>query len=319
MREQILKELLQNRDNFISGSQLARRLGISRVAVWKHIEALKEEGYEITGVSGRGYQLNDKGVIIPEVIKASLGGQLIGREIVYYPQLDSSSEALKRSLKDKVIEEGTVYVAGKQDQGKGRRGRRWESPAGGLWFSFLLRPDLAVSQIALLSLTFAVALAKSLTNLGPVYIKWPNDIYYRDKKIAGILLEISGEIDSADYLIVGIGLNLNIKQADFPEPVAPGATSLMEEGGKKIAANDMLIALLQELNRYYQQFLQTGFAGIRIEFKSLCMHLGKEIEVVQGPKRIHGINSDIGEMGNLIIESQDGQLSISTGDVRVVN
>lgn len=319
MREQILKELLQNRDNFISGSQLARRLGISRVAVWKHIEALKEEGYEITGVSGRGYQLNDKGVIIPEVIKASLGGQLIGREIVYYPQLDSSSEALKRSLKDKVIEEGTVYVAGKQDQGKGRRGRRWESPAGGLWFSFLLRPDLAVSQIALLSLTFAVALAKSLKNLGPVYIKWPNDIYYRDKKIAGILLEISGEIDSADYLIVGIGLNLNIKQADFPEPVAPGATSLMEEGGKKIAANDMLIALLQELNRYYQQFLQTGFAGIRIEFKSLCMHLGKEIEVVQGPKRIHGINSDIGEMGNLIIESQDGQLSISTGDVRVVN
>lgn len=319
MREQILKELLQNRDNFISGSQLARRLGISRVAVWKHIEALKEEGYEITGVSGRGYQLNDKGVIIPEVIKASLGGQLIGREIVYYPQLDSSSEALKRSLKDKVIEEGTVYVAGKQDQGKGRRGRRWESPAGGLWFSFLLRPNLAVSQIALLSLTFAVALAKSLKNLGPVYIKWPNDIYYRDKKIAGILLEMSGEIDSTDYLIVGIGLNLNIKQADFPEPVAPGATSLMEEGGKKIAANDMLIALLQELNRYYQQFLQTGFAGIRIEFKSLCMHLEKEIEVVQGPKRIHGINSDIGEMGNLIIESQDGQLSISTGDVRVVN
>jgi len=319
MRQKILKELLENRDIYISGSELAGRLGISRVAVWKHIEALKAEGYEINGVSGKGYRLNDKGAIMPETVKAGLAGQLIGREILYYPRLDSSSEALKRSLKDQAIEEGTVYVAGKQEQGKGRRGRRWESPAGGLWFSFLLHPDLAMSQIALLSLTFAVALARSLDNLGPVCIKWPNDVYYRDKKIAGILLEMSGEIDSADYLIVGIGLNLNIKQGDFPGRVALDATSLMEEGGKAIAANDMLISVLKELNRYYREFLHSGFAGIRLEFKSLCMHLGKEIEVIQGPKKIHGINSDIDEMGNLIIENQGGRTRISTGDVRVVN
>lgn len=320
MRQKILRELIRNRDKFISGSDLAEHLGISRVAVWKHIEALKEEGYEITGVSGKGYQLNDKGVIIPATVKAGLTGQLIGREILYYPRLDSSSEALKRSIRDNAVEEGTVYVAGKQERGKGRRGRRWESPAGGLWFSFLLRPDLPVSQIALLSLTFAVALARGLSNYGePVDIKWPNDIYCRGKKIAGILLEMSGEVDSADYLIVGIGINLNINPEDFPRPITTDVTSLLAEGGKVIAANDMLIAVLKELNRYYHEFLQSGFAGIRIEFKSLCMHLGKEIEAMQGLKSVQGINSDIDEMGNLIIENQDGRIRISTGDVRVVN
>ena len=319
MRQKILKELIENHDHYISGSELAGRLGISRVAVWKHIEALKEEGYGITGVSGKGYRFSDIGVIMPEMVKASLAGQVIGREIIYYPRLDSSNEALKRNLQNQAIEEGTVYVAGKQEQGKGRRGRRWESPTGGLWFSFLLCPNLAMSQTALLSLTFAVALARSLENLGPVYIKWPNDIYYRDKKIAGILLEMSGEIDLADYLIVGIGLNLNTQKRDFPGAVALDATSLLEEGGEVIAANDMLIAVLKKLNQYYCEFLHSGFAGIRLEFKSLCMHLGKEIEVIQGARKIRGLNSDIGEMGNLIIESPDGQLSISTGDVRVVN
>ncbi|MGI5911988.1 MAG: biotin--[acetyl-CoA-carboxylase] ligase [Syntrophomonadaceae bacterium] len=320
MRQKILRELVKNRDTFISGSELASYLGISRVAVWKHIEALKEEGYEIIGVSGKGYHLDNVGVILADDIKTSLKGQLIGQEIIYYPRLDSSSEALKRHLKQRKIEEGTVYVAGKQDKGKGRRGRLWESPFGGLWFSFILYPNLPMFQMALLSLTFAVALTRSLQPyLGAVCIKWPNDVYCNGKKIAGILLEVSGEVDRAEYLITGIGINLNLKHKDLPNHIASTATSLLEEGGQMIAHNDMLINVLSYLNNYYFKFLHYGFTFFRTEFKSLCLHLGKEIEVSKGQQFIKGINSDIDEMGNLIITNEHGQVSISTGDVRVIN
>lgn len=319
MRQKILKELVQNQGSFTSGNQLAESLGISRVAVWKHIEALKEEGYDITGVSGRGYQLENSGIIIPEEIRASLPQQLIGSQIYYYPRLDSTNEALKRSIKDHPPE-GTVYVAGKQETGKGRRGRKWESPPGGLWFSFLLRPILPLPQTALLSLVFAVSLAKSLdVFLGSLcQIKWPNDIYCQGKKIAGILLEMSGEIDNADYLIVGIGINVNVRTNDLPVAISANSTSLLEVSGHEIDANEVLLTVLKDLDSYYHEFLENGFWGIRSEFKSRCLHLGKVIEITRGQDIIRGINSDIDEMGNLIVKCQDDLIRISTGDVKVL-
>jgi BirA family biotin operon repressor/biotin-[acetyl-CoA-carboxylase] ligase len=319
VRQKILRELIENRDSFISGSQLAESLGISRVAIWKHIEALKEEGYDITGVSGRGYRLNDKGVIIPDKIRAGLPQQLIGSHIYYYPRLDSTNEALKRSLKD-YPPEGTVYVAGKQEGGKGRRGRKWESPPGGLWFSFLLRPNLPLPQIALLSLVFAVSLAKSLDVFAglPCQIKWPNDIYCQGKKIIGILLEMSGEIDKADNLIVGIGINVNVRSSDLPAAIGAKSTSLLEVYGRETAADKVLITVLKDLDSYYQEFLNHGFSSIRLEFKSRCLHLGKAIETTRGSDIIRGINTDIDDMGNLIVQCQDNLVRISTGDVKVL-
>jgi len=320
MRKKILKELVTNQDEFISGNELARRLGISRVAVWKHIEALKEEGYDIIGVSGKGYYLDKTmGVIIPEDVEISLKGQLIGSKVVYYPHLDSTSEALKRSLKENLVQEGTVLIAGSQNRGKGRRGRTWESPPGGLWFSFLLLPKLPVAQIALLSLTFAVALARSLESYLPVGIKWPNDVYYQNKKIAGLLLEMSGEIDRADYLIVGIGINVNIKREQLSNQISALATSILEESGQVIPLNDLLKTVLVFINQYYRNFLQTGFTTIRKEFKSFCIHLDKEIAIFNGKQVIRGINTDIDEMGNLILTNSDGSIRITSGDVRVVN
>jgi BirA family biotin operon repressor/biotin-[acetyl-CoA-carboxylase] ligase len=321
MRQKILQALFDNQDGFVSGGELAERLGISRVAVWKHIEALKAEGYDITGVSGRGYQLSGSGLIIPDAVKANLTTQVVGSQIYYYPSLDSSSEALKRSLRDNGVQEGSVYVAGQQEQGKGRRGRKWESPSGGLWFSFLLKPSIPLPRIALLSLVFAVALAQSLDSfLGPVcQIKWPNDVYCHGNKIAGILLEMSGEVDRADYLIVGIGINLNIRKVDFPEAIGVNSTSLLEEAGREIAATDVLIEVLNTLDKYYHEFLKNGFSDIQAQFKSRCLHLGKEIEMVQGQKLIRGLNIDIDDMGNLVVRCPDGLLRISTGDVRVLN
>ncbi len=319
MRQKILKELVENRDSFISGSQLAESLGISRVAIWKHIEYLKKEGYDITGVSGRGYQLNNSGIIIPDEIMASLPQQLIGKQIYYYPRLDSTNEALKRSINDHPPQ-GTVYVAGKQEAGKGRRGRKWESPPGGLWFSFLLHPTLPLPQTALLSLVFAVSLVKSLNVFSgsSCHIKWPNDIYCQGKKIAGILLEMSGEIDNADYLVVGIGINVNVRTSDLPVAIGANSTSLLEVHGRKIAADEVLITVLKDLNSYYQEFLKSGFSSIRLEFKSRCLHLGKVVETTRGSDIIRGINTDIDEMGNLIVKCQDNLVRISTGDVKVL-
>ena len=320
MRQKILKELVKNRDNFASGSQLAESLGISRVAVWKHIEALKKEGYDISGVSGRGYQLNDNGVIIPDEIRIGLSQQLIGSEIHYYPRLDSTNEALKRSIKE-CPPEGMVYVAGKQEGGKGRRGRKWESPPGGLWFSFLLRPTLPLPQTALLSLVFAVSLVKSLDVFSglPCQIKWPNDVFCQGKKIAGILLEISGEIDNADYLIVGIGINVNVRINDLPAAIGANSTSLLEVSGRVIAADEVLKTVLKDLDSYYHGFLKNGFWAIRLEFKSRCLHLGKAIEITRGRDIVRGINTDIDEMGNLMVQYQDNLVRISTGDVKVLN
>ncbi len=320
MRQKILEELIENRDSFISGSQLAESLGISRVAIWKHIEALKEEGYDITGVSGRGYRLNDNGVIIPDKIRVGLPQQLIGSHIYYYPRLDSTNEALKRSIKD-YPPEGTVYVAGKQEGGKGRRGRKWESPLGGLWFSFLLHPTLPLPQTALLSLVFAVSLTKSLDVFAglPCQIKWPNDIYCQGKKIAGILLEMSGEIDNADNLIVGIGINVNLRTNDLPVAISTHSTSLLEICGREIATDNLLITVLKDLDSYYQEFLNHGFSSILLEFKSRCLHLGKAIETTRGLDIIRGINTDIDDMGNLVVQCQDNLVRISTGDVKVLN
>lgn len=320
MRQKILKELIENRDSFVSGNQLAECLGISRVAVWKHIEALKEEGYDIIGVSGRGYQIQDSGIIIPAKIMDRLPQQLIGTQIYYYPGLDSTNEALKRSLKDHPPE-GTVYIAGKQEEGKGRRGRKWESPPGGLWFSFVLRPTLPLTQTALLSLVFAVSLVKSLDIFSDslCQIKWPNDIYCQGKKISGILLEASGEIDSIDYLVVGIGINVNVRTNDFPTAIATNSTSLLEVCGREIALDEVLITVLKDLDSYYRDFIENGFYHIRLEFKSRCLHLGKEIEMIRGQDIIRGINTDIDEMGNLMVQCQDNLVRISTGDVKILN
>ncbi|MGE5391896.1 MAG: biotin operon repressor, partial [Deltaproteobacteria bacterium] len=158
-RDSVLAELTAHQDNYISGQELAERLNISRVAIWKHIEALKEQGYDIRAVSGRGYQLVSRGGLVDaQAVQCLLGDAVIGRRIIYLPRVDSTNEAIKRMRLDPGLEEGTVLVAGTQERGKGRMGRHWESPPGGLWFSVYLKPRIPLENIALLSLVFSVAI-----------------------------------------------------------------------------------------------------------------------------------------------------------------
>ncbi|SHH01621.1 BirA family transcriptional regulator, biotin operon repressor / biotin-[acetyl-CoA-carboxylase] ligase [Thermosyntropha lipolytica DSM 11003] len=322
MRDEILSQLYWRQGEYVSGQELADKLGITRVAVWKNIEALKEEGYLIEAVSRKGYLLrNGKEMIIPGVVKAELRGCLLGRDIIYYSQLDSTNEEAKRRINAGCkVEEGTVIVAGRQTAGRGRMGRKWESPAGGLWFSVVLSPELAVSELALLSLVFARAVAKSLDTFlpGGCQIKWPNDVYVKGRKLAGILLELSGEMDRAHYLVAGVGINVNVAREDLAGEIRDAATSLYIEAGRKVDINKVLTGVLKSMDDYYNLFRERGFSPIREEFKACCMHLGRKVRVKRGEGYIEGINEDIDFMGNMVINTGKEIIRISTGDVSII-
>ncbi|MDD4548155.1 MAG: biotin--[acetyl-CoA-carboxylase] ligase [Syntrophomonadaceae bacterium] len=317
MRDTILKELWQYKGEYVSGNELAAKLGISRVAVWKHIEALKEEGYDIRGVSGKGYCLqNTDNIIISSEITGRLKNRLIGNQVISLSKVDSTNQVCKQMIKNKQISEGAVIVAAEQLNGKGRLGRKWDSPSGGLWFSLLLSPALPVSELPLLSLVFSIAVSHGLSKFTqvPCQIKWPNDVYLDGKKIAGILLELSGELDGIENVIVGIGINVNINPNHLPEI----ATSLYEHSTPKINLADVLVEVLQEIEKVYNEFLANGFSSLSDRFQSACFHLGKEVQVQQGLKKVCGINIDIDEMGRLVVQTADGIVRVSTGDVSII-
>jgi BirA family biotin operon repressor/biotin-[acetyl-CoA-carboxylase] ligase len=321
MRQKILRELWRHKGEFVSGNQIANQLNMSRVAVWKHINILKNEGYQVIGTKGKGYSLKDyHSIIVPEEVTANLNTRLIGKDIRFYSEVDSTNEVLKRMLMNNESKEGMVVAALNQEKGKGRLRREWNSPRGGLWFSLILNPSIALERVALFSLVFAVAVAagiEQLVNEG-ITIKWPNDIYIREKKVAGILLELSGELDGTENIIMGCGINVNIKKHQFPGELQNGVTSLLEEYYKYFDNNELLITILQSIEKYYFRFITCGFEDILDEFKAYCNHLGKEVQVNQGDKTIIGITSDIDINGSLVINTGEKEVKLSTGDVSVV-
>lgn len=321
MRHEILAYLYRCEGEYVSGQEIAESLGITRVAVWKNIEALKEEGYDIEAVSRKGYILhNEKEIVVPKAVKARLKTQIFGRNIICYPEIDSTNEEAKRKLAANEIEEGTVIIAQKQTAGRGRMRRRWESPKGGLWFSLVLSPGLPVNELALLSLVFACSAARSLSRFlpEPCLIKWPNDIYAGNKKVAGILLELAGELDFTSYLVAGMGINVNIREEDMPPELREISTSLYMQSGLKHDINQVLINVLQDMECYYKDFLQNGFEKILEEFKAGCMHLNRKVKVKRGDKYIEGVNVDIDFMGNMVINTGDEIVRVSTGDVSII-
>lgn len=321
MRQKILHRLCNASGGYVSGNELAESMGISRVAVWKHIEALKAEGYDISGTSGRGYTLkNRNNIIIPDQIKKSLDELSIVNNLKHFSCVDSTNKAARRLLEKGQIEAGTLITTNLQTEGKGRRGRQWESPAGGLAFSLVIKPPLPIHQIPLLSLVFAVAVCQGLNSFlsQPCQIKWPNDVYAGGKKVVGILLELSGELDRPDYVIAGIGINVNTSREQFSEDVQNLSGSLHEIENSGFSLTSVLVEVLRQLDHYYGIFLQEGFGEILSEFKNNCWHLGQPISLNQGGRVISGINTDIDENGSLLIYTGGKIEKLSTGDVSVI-
>lgn len=320
MQNKVL-ELLKKTEDYISGEEISKTLGVSRTTVWKCVNALKEKGYIILSSTNKGYKLcSSPDVLNLNDVLTTLDGynaSSVGTDIHIMHTVDSTNEEIKRLAHTNKIG-GIVVAADIQTAGKGRLGRIWNSENGGLYFSFLIRPELAPSDLAAVTLAagYAVCLAiRKLTGCN-AKIKWPNDIIIGSKKVCGILTEMEAQTDRVDFVAIGIGVNVN--QESFDESVQNKATSLFLETGKKMDRNIFLAKLLKTLDKA----LNAYFISVSVEdmehFKSLCATIGRRVSVERGNEYVEGTAIDILPSGELIICTNDGRkIPIYSGEVSV--
>jgi BirA family biotin operon repressor/biotin-[acetyl-CoA-carboxylase] ligase len=292
----------------VSGEELGRIIGVSRTAVWKHINELKGEGYVIDSVPSKGYCfVSAPDALLPEEIKAGLKTGAFGREIVYQRET-ASTQDIAKALASSGAVEGAIAVAETQSGGRGRIGRQWSSPAGGIYFSIVLRPDIKPAEAPRLPLMAGVAVAQAIkrnTNLAP-RLKWPNDIMIGDRKVCGILTEMSAEMDRLDWVVIGVGLNVNISRKHLPQEIRGIATSLMDESGERIPRVALLQDILFEIESLYGELVKSGFEPIRARWKALSNTIGANVVVSMPTEQVKGLALDIDSDGALILQKEDG-------------
>lgn len=319
MKEKILRELKAG-ESYISGQELCQKFGVSRTAVWKHIKALKEEGYVIDSVSNKGYKLvRCPDVLTAEDIKSSLSTTWLGRTVKVMKTVDSTNLEAKR-LAEAGASHGTLVTAEEQTSGKGRRGRSWISvPGQGVWMSFVLRPDIELENSSMLTLVAALAVEKGIKDAAGIdgRIKWPNDVLVNGKKVCGILTELSAQMDELNYIVVGIGINANIAQ--FPEEVRDKATSLLAETGETVDRTRLLCQVLKHFEHDYELFRKTeDFSELMEEYNGFLAHFGQEIKVVRGKDEYLCRSEGINRRGELrVVDSLGRTQEIFSGEVSI--
>lgn len=315
--------LFRAEEGYISGQYLSRELGVSRTAVWKHISALRNSGYFIEATPSRGYRLvSSPDTIDQHELRAHLDSIRVGRQLEFI-KLTGSTNADAFRLAENGAIEGTVVLADSQTGGKGRRGRLWSSPAGvNLYCSVILRPAIMPYEAPQLTFLSAVAVARAIemtTKLTPE-IKWPNDLLVSGKKVAGLLNEMSAETDGINFVILGIGVNLNMTADQFPGDLRHPATSILLESGIRVDRSRFTGTMLNELDRLYTDFLAHGFGPVREEWQQRCNANGRQVLVNDSGTectggRFVGIDSD----GAMLLRSDDRTMHrITCGDVRVI-
>jgi len=255
----------------------------------------------------------------PKKIKNGLRTDFIGREIHHFTKL-SSTNNLAKELAMKGVKEGTIIIAETQSRGRGRVGRRWVSPKGGIWFSTILRPQVSPKDALKLTFMTAVAVAKTVRktfNLN-AEIKWPNDVLINGRKVCGILTEMSTRGNIVDFVVIGVGINANVDVDALPEYLKGSVTSLEKEMKGEVERESFLRALLEELEHYYKMFERKGFDIILEEWKSLSSLLGAYVEILSFDEKIEGLAIDVDQNGALIIKLKDGPIrKVMSGDVTV--
>lgn len=321
LKREILKLLKENNDNFISGQFISSKLGITRTAVWKHINQLKEEGYKVESVSSKGYKLvSSPDLLTFEEISPYLTTSFIGRNIVHFDSLPSTNSKAKE-LAELDECDGTVVISEEQTSGRGRLGRNWVSPKyKGIWMSIILKPDInPIEAVKLTQIAAAAAICAAEELHVNTLIKWPNDIVINHKKVCGILTEMSAELTQINYVVVGIGINVNIDEEDFPEDVKNTATSFKIETKKYINRQELTARLLNNFESLYAEFIKNNNFKASIDIcreKSALM--GKDILVINRGRSIEAKALDIDEEGRLLVEYADGKHEyVISGEVSI--
>ena len=342
----ILSALRSSDDGSVSGAELSQELGVSRAAIWARIEELRKLGYEIEAGPHFGYRLlsspdllyaddllsrldQDRWGERPRKPGSAAGERLagtlapprdrvVGRDIHVFQETTSTNDVIEKLARDGA-REGVAVFAESQTRGRGRLGRQWVSPAGkGLWFSVLLRPELTPQAVTRLTVASATALVRAIqaqTGL-TLEIKWPNDILIRGRKVAGILTELSAELDRVKYVVLGVGVDVNLGAAEFPADLRKSATSLKLESGRMISRPELAVAVLRELDEDYARISDSRFAALADEWEAHCSTLGRDVVIRIGERRIHGRAESLGEDGALLLRTDHGHLErIIGGDL----
>ena len=319
MDEEILRLLRSHPSGFVSGEEISRLLKLSRTAIWKRVKKLRTLGYVIEALPRMGYRLiQSPDLLLPSEIGPLLRTEWMGKKVHYFNSIDSTnSTAYQLALNG--AEEGEVVIGESQKKGRGRLGRQWVSPPFlNLYLSVVLRPKIPPHRASLITFMAAVAAAETIekhSGLTPS-IKWPNDLLLRKKKVAGLLNEIHSETDRIHFVILGMGVNLNMDAKEFPKEIRTKATSLKEERGQPVSRKAFAALLLEALERWYEIFLKEGGAPVLKAWRDRAQIRGKKVRVTSFDEVLIGRAIDVDSDGALILETRGGKRKrIVAGDV----
>lgn len=319
MKTDILR-YLKEADGYISGQELCEQFHVSRTAVWKVMKQLEAEGYAIEAVRNRGYRLKtSEDILSREELLSSMKGQWAGKEVLYFDETASTNTEAKKAAENGAPH-GTLVVAEHQTGGKGRRGRSWDSPRGtGIFMSLILRPAIAPVHASMLTLVAALAVARGIEQCAQIksLIKWPNDIVVNGKKICGILTEMSADPDCINYVVAGIGINVNMDQ--FPEEISQIAASIYTESGNKIRRSTLISAVMEAFEEYYSIFMETAdMSRLLDEYNGKLANCSRAVRVLDPAGEYSGTALGINSQGELLVETEDKTVkTVISGEVSV--
>lgn len=319
MTEKVLKLLIEA-ENFLSGEDMSHMLGVSRTAIWKHIKKLKDDGYDIESVTNKGYRI----VLQPDRLDVFELEQLLKKnrlvdKVFVYKTIDSTNKEAKRKAMEEDITTA-LFISEEQTVGIGRRGRQWISKSGtGIFMSLLLRPKIKPANAAMLTLLAGIAVLQAIqkeTGLN-AQIKWPNDLVLNNKKICGILTEMNSEIDFINYVVIGIGINVN--QEEIDKGLVDVATSLNLEGGKEYSRKRLIVSVLEHFEQLYNHFVLRESLDFTIDkYNEVCVNVGKMVRAEINGEVIIGESIKVTDTGELLIHTQENKdILVSSGEVSV--
>lgn len=318
MKVEILR-MLRETESYVSGQELCNKFGVSRTAIWKVVNQLKEAGYGIEAVQNKGYRLLSAPDRMDKVELESIRAtEWAGCEIYYYDCIDSTNTKAKE-LAESGHPSGTLVVSDQQTAGKGRRGRAWDSlPGTGIYMTLMIKPEINPNNASMLTLVAAMAVANAISKIAETQalIKWPNDVVINGKKICGILTEMSAQFDYINNIVIGIGINVH--NQDFPDELKDTASSLFLACGRRIRRAELIEAFLEEFERIYAIYLATeDMEGLQKEYDKLLVNKGRQVQVLDPKEPFEGKAMGITKRGELIVDTWESRKLVSSGEVSV--